>query len=359
MHHHIDLTLNKNQRGAVSLITVMFITILLTVLTTSFIRMSITEQREAIDDDLTTRAFYAAEAGIQDAMRAIRDELNPATYNFDNCTAAHPLSANISSELDAEYTCQIIDMTPPDYRAHLDKNDSTFFKLKTATNDINDFTVSWHIYGNDSDTDGTDYKLRGATSDLLDEATWNAEDGSHKHPAMIRLQLVAVKAGADIIRDEITNEISFFNPAQGIGEVHRGAIFDRQVTDADCIKSVSDGGAIDYGQYACSMTVEGLDDAGMDYYLRIKSIYTDTHIKVIADDGSKGLIDAQAVVDVTGRVGDVYRRVEQRVNLDNDLLWPEFALYSAQEICKDFSISDPGSISFADINSGVNGSCAN
>lgn len=359
MHH---TALYKNQRGAISLITVIFITILLTVLTTSFIRLTVNEQREAVDDDLTTRAFYAAESGIQDALRAINDELEPATHHFNDCTPAHgPNAGEISDELDTEYTCQIIDMTPPDYRAYLDKNDSTFFKLK-ASSDITEFTVYWHKFGDDSNTDGTDYNLRGASTDLLNESTWNADDGVHKHPAMLRLQVVSIPATGDVERDDFVNKISFLDPTDPGGLAHMNAVnFDGKVSNADCTKAPPIG-SIDYGEYVCKMTVQIVDNDTEDYFLRIKSIYTDTHIKVVANDGTVNLIDAQAVVDVTGRVADVYRRVEQRVNLENDLLWPEFALYSAQDICKDFSVTHPDAApaaTFAIINGVTTGSCTN
>ena len=64
--------LRHSQQGAIAMITVVFIAILLTIITTSFISITVNEQREATDDDLTTRAFYAAESGVQDAIVAIK-----------------------------------------------------------------------------------------------------------------------------------------------------------------------------------------------------------------------------------------------------------------------------------------------
>lgn len=345
-------TLSKDQQGAVSLITVIFVTILLTVLTTSFIRLGVNEQRQAIDDDLTTRAFYAAESGVQDAMRAINERLDPADANFAECTPAHGVgSGMLSAELDAEYTCQIINLTPPDYRAYLDKNESTFFKLE-GTENITDFTVYWHIFGDDNDSDGTTYSLR-ANADLLTEFAWNTGN----HPAMIRVQVMSIPESGSVQRGDINNSIAFFSPTRtGLPSVNLSTGVDGEVLNSNCTPAT---GGIDFGEYVCSATVAGLDSASRDYYLRIKALYRDTHIKVVANEGHVGLVGAQAVVDVTGRAADVFRRVQQRVNLTNDVLWPEFALFSAQDICKDFSITHPDAdAAFALINGQIVGSCA-
>jgi Tfp pilus assembly protein PilX len=62
----------QQERGVVSLFTVMFFTILVTVLTVGFVRIMINERRQSTDEDLTTRAYYAAESGVEDAKRALQ-----------------------------------------------------------------------------------------------------------------------------------------------------------------------------------------------------------------------------------------------------------------------------------------------
>ena len=57
----------------------------------------------------------------------------------------------------------------------------------------------------------------------------------------------------------------------------------------------------------------------------------------------------QAIVDVTGRAGDVYRRVETRLDIDND--FAEFitdqAIFSADDICKNLVVpTQPNSADF-------------
>ena len=62
----------NNQQGVVSFFTVIFITLLLLILTTAYIRLMVNEQRQATDNDLSSRAFYAAESGVNDAILKIK-----------------------------------------------------------------------------------------------------------------------------------------------------------------------------------------------------------------------------------------------------------------------------------------------
>src|SRR5258708_7053902 len=64
-------TSQKKQAGFVSLFTVIFFTLLITVITVGFLGVVINEQQQSLNNDLTASALNAAESGIEDAKRAI------------------------------------------------------------------------------------------------------------------------------------------------------------------------------------------------------------------------------------------------------------------------------------------------
>lgn len=359
--------LKQNQRGAVSMITVIFVSILLTVITTSFIRLAINEQRESTDDDLTTRAFYAAESGVEDAITAIKAK---NVQHANECTpSSGPGTGNLSADLATAYTCQLIDMTPTSYQAQLAENQSVFFVLDSGSDNIQSFTVSWHEYGDGGN--GTDVIERSASSILPPKADWHdSSSPAVSYPAMMRLQVLEVPdSGVDRAAIEGGAKTVFLNPVNDVGSSTFTSLPDGSLVDAHCDTT----GPPAPGTYICSMKITGLDDASNTYYLRLRSLYRESNVKVIAETSGGSvvaLVNAQAVIDVTGKASDVYRRVEKRVSLQNTSLWPDFTILSAEDICKDFVItdsangdpldSDPNITDFSEANNaGIVGSCQN
>ena len=61
----------KTKKGMASLYLVAFTTLLLGVLTMSFVRVMVTESKESSNSDLSQSAYDSALAGIEDAKTAI------------------------------------------------------------------------------------------------------------------------------------------------------------------------------------------------------------------------------------------------------------------------------------------------
>jgi len=354
--------LHKQQAGVVSMITVIFLSVILLVLTTSFIQLTINEQRESIDNDLTTRAYYAAESGVQDAITAISNitPTNPLQYPTECAPEGSGVLSDAANGLDTEYTCQLIDLSPINYQAKLDKYKSEFFKLDGGGPNIDSVLVSWHINGHDDSGDVT----RRSSFNLPSEADWTA---GH-FPALMRVQIVTVPTTvADTVnRDTIENFVVFLNPEDlATGSV--SGIVNSAALDSKLVRVLCDNPASTAdGEYICNYTLTGLADGTHDYYIRVQALYDSTSIQIVAKSGGVAveLQNAQAIVDVTGRAADVFRRVEDRVNLSPDDLWPDYVIMTAEEICKNFTITDvvddggvAGVVDFSDVNAGIAGSC--
>lgn len=343
----------RNQAGVVSLLVVIFIAILLTLITMAFLRLSITEHRQSVDEDLTTRAYYAAESGVEDAKRAVAKYIAGDKVNLEenSCDPADVVtSGELSALIDTEYTCQLIDLTPNAYENYLDPWEIVQIPLTPEGGATYDqIKISWHKKGAKYDGDFNRHKDKL----LPTVSTWN----SNKYPALLRVNLFSTPKSGNLNRSNIYSVTGFINPDSGSGPQSVVSGFDAKVVDGACTTTVADG------EYACSITLtlpsgSDFDPSNRVNYVRIESIYRGTNLRVALIDSSSGnevsIEDVQAVVDVTGRAGDVYRRVQARISLLNQNLFPfpDFAIQTAGDICKNFSITDDAG-NFFTINPGI------
>src|SRR5688572_14994191 len=185
------------QDGVVSLFTVIFFTVLVTVLTVGFVRIMINERRQSTDQDLTSRAYYAAESGVEDARRALQQYYpNPADrtkLNAATCDAPVGYSKTISTSPSVGYSCMLMDLNPNDLQATLPGDSSSMQWAIRSEGDVNfnKIRVSWHSLTDQAD--GTPIALRNANDN---PTTFNWKSGTNPFPAMLRLQMFGYpKAG--------------------------------------------------------------------------------------------------------------------------------------------------------------------
>lgn len=349
----------NSESGAMAMITVVFLALLLSIMTLSFVRLSVREQRQAIDDSLTNRAFYAAESGLEDAKRALQrnfdtDPGNDVVLNATSCraadlplltydTPANPDAVVLSADLNTFYTCQLIDLSPPDYQAELDEWGAVTLPLVPAGGGaFSNVVIEWHQKG-PSPYNG-DYVLpaSAATPNLDDYGTWRTGVG---RPAMLRAQFFSTPASGNLSRASFASTAGFLRPsdnglttAQSVSAVG----YDKNVLNFRC----EDLGTISDGEYACTAILSGFDSSRLNY-LHLNSLYRSTNVRVslVSSTGSElPMQDAQAIVDVTGRASDVYRRIEARVALTQVYPLPDYAIWANEEICKDFTIASAAAL---------------
>ena len=364
-----------NQNGAVAILTVVIFSLIVTIVVTVYARITVAEHQESITYDLSTRALYAAEAGVQDAITSIRGtpaikangrpddcKQNPADTNFGKIAA----SGNLA------YTCQLIDVNPEDVVASLNTQKATLFKLepKNPVGSADDLSieVAWSKSGD------SNLQPRDDSSKLFPQTSrWVNSGGEQIHP-LLRVTAIRI-LGKATGRTKFSQNTFFLNPTEDrfkstIDTLGFGPYFteyrqsaDSVIQNASCVSSsvsTADGYSCRW-QYRINpldlrQTLFTAGEEANSIYLSISSEYGATDFKVRLLNGADDVLDpielqkSQANIDVTARAGSVFRRVQQRIPLDNNFAQVNFgadALVVGKGICKNFKITDT-SVGFSD-----------
>lgn len=394
---------NNRQSGAVSLFVVVFAMLIITVITISFLRLMIADQMQASNSDLSQSAYDSAQAGVEDAKRAL---LRYQKTCNDTPSACAALSAQISQDvcnagllvgnvvdpsnvsgssggkpgevivqqsstsgdsvLNQAYTCVKMKLATVDYIGTLAANASQIVPL-VSEGGFDTVTVRWFSRDDVSNPAGT-VSLTGPSvgQKLLQQSEWPSN-----RPSIMRTQLMQFGSSFklsdfDVSNGNESNANTLFLYPTSAGSATNSDSFTARDTRKQtstgnplpasptstplpvrCQSSVSGGG------YACEMALRLPDPIGggsdRTSYLRLTPLYNATHFQVVL---SKGAIDAggtnivkfkdvQPEVDSTGRANELFRRVVSRVDLyDTTFPYPDATIDITGNLCKDFGVTD-------------------
>lgn len=338
---------NMNQRGAVSIITVVIFATIITIVIGVYARITVGQQRESVTYDLGTRAYFAAESGVQDAIRAINaGEVAARNENF--CTPLKDGSGvDASGKFDTNgnrgYSCQLISTNPVDITGKLNPQIAQMV-IEPKSPDPGNYSleISWSPY--DTQLGGNILVPRPSASKLFPTlSAWSNSSARQTHP-LLRVAAIQHPQGT-FSSDQIAQSVFFLNPtptADAAPTITNNQSAESVITNASCQDASQ--ASPDYG---CKQTI---NISGTTFfstnklYLRLASIYGSTKFQVVLKKGTDrvALVNSQAQVDVTGYAGDVLRRVRQKVPVGFGYLEDlslDAALVGGEKICKNFAIT--------------------
>ncbi len=351
-----------NQSGAVALISVVVFATIITVVITAYLRSAVSQQKESVNYDLNNRAYYAAESGVQDAVRAIKN--TPASaVDKDTCT---PLAGGglvgTSANFNLSYTCQIVDVDPAELTGTVSPNSqSVMIKLDPA---VAPPAGQYKIVVRWSPKSNTDVLYpRGTDEPLFPPNNQWFQGGNPAKPvhALLRVAVITHPAGS-FSRTSINQRVAFLNPtneAAGLDNSSTGYggwvlldTTDDMLTqqkglfnNATCYDSNDPAIPATMGTYSCMRTIRLTNyNLANPTYIRIGSAYRSTDFSVTLTDNSGVVIpikNSQVAVDVTGKAGEnTYRRIKQTVKLDGYKIesGPDAALVAGEGICKQITL---------------------
>ncbi|MFO0920581.1 MAG: pilus assembly PilX N-terminal domain-containing protein [Candidatus Saccharimonadales bacterium] len=312
--------IQADESGLISIAVTMIIAAMLTLMAVGFAKLSGREFRQALDQQLSSQAFYAAESGINAAI------INP------NPTTSCMSPAPISPGSNAAVTCVLVNDEPTTLEySDISNAGSTVIPLHSSDPAaIRSITISWQS------KDG-----KSVFSTDCDGKLFKPSDWGEKTPVM---SAMLIPAQGFVDRNALNNEtqkLLLYPSASGVcGAAGQYAASVNAVdkgghSNASCNTS----NAPKY----CSVTINGLDTTvgGNDYVLRLISVYGHASVSITAIDTTGNNVrfeDAQVEIDSTGKASDVVRRLKVNIpHTDNkwaNKLYPEFTVESVDGLCK-------------------------
>jgi len=384
------MTINNNkQRGAVSLFVVIFVALLITVVTVSFVRIMVQDQQQASTTDLSQSAYDSAQAGIEDAKRALiryqsicdsggdcaaaTQQVNSETCNeavgglSDVAVSGNEIKVQTdgSNTLAQAYTCTKINLNTIDYLGTLSANESNFIPL-AGIGQFDTIQIQW-FNSKDFSSDNNfvvDLQPGSSTSwPLLSQNYWVSN-----RPSILRAQLIQVGGSftlgdfdstVSVGDDTQSNANTLFLYPSGSTGVENSTIDAPKVFVGRDIRRtqtreplpVTCSGNLSAGGYACTvrLTLPTPIGAGdRTSFLRLSALYNKANYRVtllnMADPVATSVKfnAVQPEIDSTGRANDLFRRVLTRVELiDVNFPYPEATVVETTgDFCKDFIVTD-------------------
>ncbi len=329
-----------NENGFVSIVVSLILMIVLSLIVLGFARLARREQRNALDRQLSTQAFYAAEAGANDTLASIKrggaGDFTAASRTTCGTPPTYQIPANINPQVGSDpnirYTCILYDTKPKELSYPNVRTDRVTVIPINNTN-IAKFSFSWQ-----GKTQNPTFRPNGSIGKLDQQSSWGSDTG------MLRVMIIP-REQIDSTSYLLETFNSFFYPEEtattgGIGSVPYLVP----------VSGVTNGGFFSSGEivsgqcnngntpYRCNVDVTGLNYGSNGYILVLRSVYRDSAVQIRAFNslGAVQAIDgAQVVIDVTGQAQDVLRRIQIRKPISSNFseLWP-IGFTSAEAICK-------------------------
>lgn len=323
-----------NQDGLVSFVVVIFIMIVLSLILMSYSKIVRREQIQTLDRQLGVQALYAAESGVNDAIKAINADPSLLTYNYDKCNGAGSftdragLTTTQSLGDGVSYSCLLIDSAPMelDFPAvNTQQAITTAIQSKNNAN-ISSIEISW-----DSDSTGST-NISGCTGAA---GNFPANLSSSCQIGVLRFEFVPFMG--TVTRSNLINDraIGFLQPSNN-GSSSRSLNQFSGLSNQGYSSLVKCDGS---GARYCTLTLTNINLNKA--YIRLRSIYRNAPVTIRAYNGSNrvALVGSQVMVDSTGIASGVIKRIQQRrqVNSTKDLgVASDFAIQTKKTICKRF-----------------------
>jgi hypothetical protein len=325
-----------DSRGFVSLLTTIIISLLLLVVTLSMVTLETLQLRKAEDSEQSLRAYYTAEAGVEDAVSKVLSG-----------TAVTGCATNPNFDIPgaAGWTCQKVTFSGKPF-GKLDKPDQAQTVdpgTRVGPQQYHSVIIEW-----DQSTDPV-----AAHYNFNAGAGFPADGGWTAAAAPIELSIVQYPQNQFASNDaRLTLQNLLVYPGGVVGGgplIDIGTIKNGGPRKGDCrpARGTLNLPGNPATKYNCYIVLTGFNNPSVDYLFRIRSRYAASSYEFSFKQGGNGsgsdvtVPDGTATIDVTARAGQTYRRVISKLPLTQGAAAGlNYVMYSDTDICKNFEVID-------------------
>ncbi len=337
MKKTISRIVQSKPRGATSLLIVVGISLVFIVIISGLTALSIRESRQALSTDLSNRALAAAESYVKQTAQNISD--NPSLA-ADNSCDDEPTDISTDPENITQITCKTVTAEGTAIEREVEKDKSSIlygikgdytmkFSWGKKTCDNGGIRTS-PVLSEYQDFDDLEPKYRACFSEYL--------------PAVLELMFFSWDDGSLNAINGIQAKTVLIMPKQNIADVNQASNFDESLTGTEnkCKDQDQTTG------YQCSFELNlapYLGTVGSDnvaVLVRPRYARTNYLAEFTLGNTPQPVQSNTALIDVTARVGDYYRRVTGQVKLDSiqNTNAISDAVYSKESICKRMTVGE-------------------
>jgi Mg-chelatase subunit ChlD len=322
----------RNQAGMVSILVTMIMMIVISLIVLGFAQVSRREQRQSLDRQLSTQAFFAAESGVND----VRDVISklPAGADIPEKTVCgtqgvYTADPNIDLSRQVSYTCLLVSSRLNDIKADLDADgDSKTEPLQSAGAAIKTMHIKWLPATTPTQSAVSSKCSAGvpASANFLR----NVSAGGWSCPyGVLRMDIVPTDAPLSRSNLSADQKTVFMYPTSAVGSGSQAyGTSNGTVPAMNCTAATG-----------CNIDITNMPAGTNSYVLRLNAIYAGGTFDITATDAGGTTVElknAQVLVDATGKAQDVLRRIQVRLPLAQAAKTPDYAVESASSVCKRF-----------------------
>jgi hypothetical protein len=335
----------NNQQGLVSITVAIVFVMVVSLIVLGFSQVSRRNSSQALDRQLSSQAYYAAESAINDTIYKISKDLQTGVKPVAQTTCDGIYTKNegkLQDDSNIKYTCLKVKTELKDYQ-YSQVSDTIVVPLNSTTGTLGSNRITWTREANPAE--GASLDRCDTRNTLPDGPTWGA-----KCPfGLLRVDIMPMSPGIGGTVGNPQNAAAqtmtvFLYPRRSGAAVsvpYRSAFtnpYGNTVTQGAVLAGACDDNT-------CEVTVTGLDFTNA--FMRVQSLYNPAqNLKIATTESNKDLEGGQIEIDATGKAQDVLRRINVRYPLvgSSRADVPGFSantLQSSGSICKYFSVS-PG-----------------
>lgn len=340
-----DLRLSSDQNGMVAIVVTSVLMVVISLIVIGFSQVTRREQRNALDHQLSTQAFYAAESGANLAKKVVQTSLAagsqppekpdcPEDANY----SGYSLSSAPSPEV--KITCLLV-TSHLQYQKfdNVSMNNPVVSRIQADTGSIGEIGVSWESAAGSA--------LTGCSGQLSLPTSTNR--GGCTQP-LLRVDIVKLFGGTGLSQASLqSSQYTVFLSPNNSGATNTPVAYSGggvgNVQSVGCVPIPATD------RFKCTSLINGLGGAaGNSFGVRVMSIYGNSNVVLFANDvahGSLTLTNGQVLIDSTAKAIDTLRRIQVRYMPKSVTNAPDFALVGTNGVCKRFTIKASGPVSDA------------